>query len=94
MAAHERPDAQALFGIVQGGTDLELRRHCAQVLSELDLPGYALRAYTGSFGMTGMTDPLDIVQDPSTGNLYVVEAGFRVDGGNPAGLKEAGRPGK
>jgi queuine tRNA-ribosyltransferase len=33
---------QALFGIVQGGTDLELRRESADGLLELDFPGYAI----------------------------------------------------
>src|SRR5437016_9787858 len=35
--AHRRPD-QALFGIVQGGTDLELRAECAAALVRLDFP--------------------------------------------------------
>jgi queuine tRNA-ribosyltransferase len=35
-------EAQALFGIVQGGTFLDLRRRSAEGLLELDLPGYAL----------------------------------------------------
>lgn len=41
MVAHNRPD-QALFGIVQGGTYLDLRRAAAQELVQLDLPGYAI----------------------------------------------------
>lgn len=40
--AHERPDEQALFGIVQGGEHLDLRRQAAEQLVELDLPGYAI----------------------------------------------------
>jgi queuine tRNA-ribosyltransferase len=43
--AHRRTD-QALFGIVQGGTDLELRRHCAEALVEMDFPGYALGGFS------------------------------------------------
>jgi queuine tRNA-ribosyltransferase len=39
--AHRRPD-QALFGIVQGGSDPELRGHCAEALVALDFPGYAI----------------------------------------------------
>jgi queuine tRNA-ribosyltransferase len=41
IAAHDRSD-QALFGIVQGGTYLDLRRYAAAQLVELDLPGYAI----------------------------------------------------
>jgi queuine tRNA-ribosyltransferase len=44
-ATHRRP-GQALFGIVQGGTDLELRRVCAAGLVALDFPGYALGGFS------------------------------------------------
>jgi queuine tRNA-ribosyltransferase len=33
---------QALFGIVQGGTDCALRRRSAEALTAMDLPGYAV----------------------------------------------------
>jgi queuine tRNA-ribosyltransferase len=39
--AHARPD-QALFGIVQGGTDPALRERSATALVPLDFPGYAI----------------------------------------------------
>src|SRR5581483_11642500 len=44
-AAHKRAD-QALFAIVQGGTDLELRGRCACELTALDFPGYALGGFS------------------------------------------------
>ena len=34
--------AGVLFGILQGGTHADLRRHCAAPLLELDFPGYAI----------------------------------------------------
>jgi queuine tRNA-ribosyltransferase len=40
-AAHRRAD-QALFGIVQGGLDLDLRRACLEQLVEIGFDGYAL----------------------------------------------------
>lgn len=40
-AAHRRED-QALYGIVQGGLDLELRRSCLAQLVEIGFDGYAL----------------------------------------------------
>ena len=40
--AHRRPDEQALFGIVQGGTDLDLRRASVEAICNVDLPGYAI----------------------------------------------------
>ncbi|MCC6579666.1 MAG: tRNA guanosine(34) transglycosylase Tgt [Phycisphaeraceae bacterium] len=39
---HQRPGEQGLFGIVQGGTDLELRSWCAKRAVDHDLPGYAI----------------------------------------------------
>lgn len=41
-AAHARPDAQALFGIVQGGTDLARRAWSAERVTNIELPGYAI----------------------------------------------------
>lgn len=40
--ASGRWDEQALFGIVQGGTDLDQRTHCAERVTQHDLPGYAI----------------------------------------------------
>ncbi|MEM9275555.1 MAG: tRNA guanosine(34) transglycosylase Tgt [Cyanobacteria bacterium P01_F01_bin.143] len=42
VAAHEKPDTQALFGIVQGGIHLDLRSRAVEELTALDLPGYAI----------------------------------------------------
>ena len=39
---HARPDAQALFGIVQGSVYPELRAECAKQVTSFDLPGYAI----------------------------------------------------
>jgi queuine tRNA-ribosyltransferase len=41
-AAHQRPGEQALFGIVQGGTDLDQRSWSAERICSIDLPGYAI----------------------------------------------------
>lgn len=41
-AAHARPQEQGLFGIVQGGTDLEQRSWSAEHITNIDLPGYAI----------------------------------------------------
>ncbi|MBI2888168.1 MAG: tRNA guanosine(34) transglycosylase Tgt [Chloroflexi bacterium] len=47
LAAHRRPDqarpgGQALFGIVQGGLEPDLRRWSAQTLVQMGFPGYAI----------------------------------------------------
>ncbi len=41
LRAHQRKD-QALFGVVQGGTSIPLRRESAEYLVSLDFPGYAI----------------------------------------------------
>jgi queuine tRNA-ribosyltransferase len=41
-AAHGRPSDQALFGITQGGADLAMRTWCAERITNIDLPGYAI----------------------------------------------------
>lgn len=40
--AHQRPEEQALFGIVQGGMYKDLRLQSVAELGELDFPGYAI----------------------------------------------------
>ena len=40
--AHQRPEDQALFGIVQGGEYQDLREMCAKTLAEMDFPGYSI----------------------------------------------------
>ncbi|MDE1037652.1 MAG: tRNA guanosine(34) transglycosylase Tgt [Phycisphaerales bacterium] len=40
--AHAKPDTQSLFGIVQGGTNLDLRARSAEQVCNIELPGYAI----------------------------------------------------
>jgi queuine tRNA-ribosyltransferase len=42
VCAHRRPGDQALFGIVQGGTDLDLRTASVEAICNVELPGYAI----------------------------------------------------
>ena len=42
LDAHQRPEDQALFGIIQGGEYEDLKRQSAKDLVELDFPGYAI----------------------------------------------------
>ncbi len=42
VRAHARTDDQALFGIVQGGTDIDLRRQSIEQVCSIELPGYAI----------------------------------------------------
>jgi queuine tRNA-ribosyltransferase len=47
MDAHKKKDVQNLFGIVQGGVDLQLRKKSLDDLIALDLPGYAIGGLAG-----------------------------------------------
>ena len=47
---------QALFGIVQGGTDAELRQRSARALVAMDFPGYAVGGAPASRGEAALPD--------------------------------------
>lgn len=47
IKAHSKPETQNLFGIVQGGLDLEMRKYCTQEMIKRDLPGYAIGGLAG-----------------------------------------------
>ena len=57
LAAHERPD-QWMFGIIQGGTDRQLRRRCTQELLAMDFPGYAIGGLSVGEGHEAMVETL------------------------------------
>ncbi|MBI3824024.1 MAG: tRNA guanosine(34) transglycosylase Tgt [Planctomycetes bacterium] len=63
-AAHRRAD-QALFAIVQGGTDVATRIRCAEALTKLDFPGYAL----GGFSVGETTQQMAAALEPSADAL-------------------------
>lgn len=42
LDSHHNKDTQALFGIVQGGEFLDLRKYCAEELVKMDFPGYSI----------------------------------------------------
>lgn len=42
LDAHQNPDKQALFGIVQGGEFEDLRKHSAEELVKMNFPGYSI----------------------------------------------------
>lgn len=59
LAARQRPD-MALFGIVQGGLDEELRRRSARELSALDFDGYAIGGLSVGESADDMYRTLDV----------------------------------
>jgi len=54
LAAHARPAEQGLFGIVQGGVDLDLRRRCARELAAMGFDGYAIGGLAVGEGFDAM----------------------------------------
>ena len=42
VKAHQNPDSQALFGIIQGSCFADLRKQSAKEITSFDLPGYAI----------------------------------------------------
>ena len=81
VAAHARPDDQSLFGIVQGGVDLDLRARCARRLIELNFPGYAIGGLAVGEGFEAMKSVLAGVTPmlPSDKPRYLMGVGFPRD---------------
>ncbi len=62
LAAHSRPD-QALFGIVQGGVDAELRRESASAIAGLPFDGIAIGGLSVGESKEEMAATLDVVAE-------------------------------
>lgn len=79
--AHGRKSDQGLFGIVQGGVDLELRAHCAEKLIKLDFPGYAIGGLAVGEGFDAMKTVLSAVAPilPPDKPRYLMGVGFPRD---------------
>jgi queuine tRNA-ribosyltransferase len=78
--AHRRAD-QALFAIVQGGTDVALRIRCAEALTKLDFPGYALGGFSVGETMQQMVAALEPAADalPQSKPRYLMGVGTPLD---------------
>src|SRR5262249_19108493 len=77
-AKHRRVD-QLLFGIVQGGTDLELRQACAAALVALDFAGYAL----GGFSVGETTEQMTAALPSATALLPTERPRYLMGVGRP-----------
>lgn len=81
LAAHRRPRDQALFAIVQGGTDADLRRRCAAALVAMDFAGYAVGGLSVGETHEEMVAALDALGDvlPADRPRYLMGVGMPRD---------------
>jgi queuine tRNA-ribosyltransferase len=81
VESHKRPNDQSLFGIVQGGTDRNLREYCLKELLKLDLPGYAVGGLAVGEGFEAMKDVLQYIVPmlPQSKPRYLMGVGFPRD---------------
>lgn len=85
LAARTRVDDQALFGIVQGGVDLELRASAAARTAELGFDGYGIGGLSVGESRAEMVPAMDaaVAALPADRPRYVMGLG------DPAGMVEA-----
>ncbi len=78
---HQRPTEQGLFGIVQGGVDLEMRPNCLQQLIPMDFDGYAIGGLAVGEGYEAMKTVLAHVGPnlPAEKPRYLMGVGFPRD---------------
>lgn len=80
LEAHGRTD-QWMFGIVQGGTDKELRSYCSEALIKLDFPGYAIGGLSVGEGHEAMAATVEHTAPllPSGKPRYLMGVGMPQD---------------
>jgi queuine tRNA-ribosyltransferase len=81
---HGKP-GQALFGIVQGGTDLDLRQRSAEALVAMDLHGYAV----GGLAVGEGHDVMVATLGATTPHLPADKPRYLMGVGTPADILEA-----
>jgi queuine tRNA-ribosyltransferase len=81
VAAHARPGEQGLFGIIQGGVDLALRRECLAALSNMDFAGYAIGGLAVGEGFEPMNTVLKAIGPlmPEDKPRYLMGVGYPRD---------------
>ncbi|GAA0456996.1 tRNA guanosine(34) transglycosylase Tgt [Alkalibacillus silvisoli] len=82
LKAHQKPEEQGLFGIVQGGEYEELRKQSAKDLTSLDFPGYAI----GGLSVGEPKDVMNRVLDYTTPLLPDEKPRYLMGVGSPDSL--------
>ena len=75
--AHQNPDTQALFGIVQGAGNKELRKYCLEKLMEIDFPGYSIGGLSVGESKKEMYETLEYLKNimPADKPRYLMGVG-------------------
>lgn len=81
VASQDKGREQALFGIVQGALDVDLRRHAAYKLGEMDFSGYALGGLSLGEDKAKMFELVEAVvaELPETRPRYLMGVGLPED---------------
>ncbi len=78
--AHHRP-GQQLFGIVQGGVDLEMRAHCTDKIVDIGFDGYAIGGLSVGEGHDHMIRTVEHTAEllPADQPRYLMGVGMPID---------------
>jgi len=81
IEAHQKPHKQNLFGIIQGGLDIDLRKQCLEALIERNLPGYAIGGLSGGESKDSFWRVVSYCTDylPQNKPRYLMGVGYPVD---------------
>src|ERR1700761_168674 len=81
IAAHQKPESQNLFCIVQGGLDLELRKECCREMVARDTPGIAIGGLSGGEAKAEFCKVVDACTGllPEGKPRYVMGVGYPAD---------------
>jgi queuine tRNA-ribosyltransferase len=81
VRAHARPQDQALFGIVQGATDLDLRRRSVEGVCSHDLPGFAIGGVAVGEGTDAIRKVVEFTAPllPEAKPRYLMGVGYERD---------------
>ena len=81
IRSHKRKSEQNLFGIVQGGLDLNLRKIAVEEMNKRNLPGYAIGGMAGGESKSDFWKVVDVCTDylPENKPRYLMGVGYPVD---------------
>jgi len=81
ITAHKKKDTQNLFGIVQGGIDLNLREMACEEMIKRNLPGYAIGGMAGGESKEDFWKVVDICTNflPNDKPRYLMGIGYPID---------------